>query len=90
MEIVNRLNESTSGNVDVSNQTFLIVAATIYYHEANYEAVLRILHHADSLEWYKNAPYFYFPSLKLSFKDSGPKNIFEMQVSKQIFDLENL
>ena len=55
MEIVNRLNETTSGNVDVSNQTFLIVAATIYYHEANYEAVLRILHHADNLEWYKNA-----------------------------------
>jgi coatomer subunit epsilon len=55
VEIVNRLNETTSGNVDVSNQTFLIVAATIYYHEANYEAVLRILHHADSLEWYENA-----------------------------------
>jgi coatomer subunit epsilon len=55
VEIVNRLNETTSGNVDVSNQTFLIVAATIYYHEANYEAVLRILHHADSLEWYRNA-----------------------------------
>ncbi|KAL4717388.1 hypothetical protein ACJJTC_017275 [Scirpophaga incertulas] len=36
--------------VELTNEVFLIVAATIYYHEDNYEAALKILHGAESLE----------------------------------------
>ncbi|KAJ0174967.1 hypothetical protein K1T71_009108 [Dendrolimus kikuchii] len=35
---------------ECSNEIFLLVAATIYYHEENYEAALKILHNAESLE----------------------------------------
>ncbi|KAJ8898363.1 hypothetical protein PR048_003723 [Dryococelus australis] len=48
--IVSKLEQQTSGNVDVGNHTFLIVAATIYYHEGNFESALRILNQAEHLE----------------------------------------
>lgn len=48
--IVSSLDEQMSGNVDVSTHTFVIVAATIYNNERNYESALRILHQDDSLE----------------------------------------
>lgn len=48
--IVSSLDEQMSGSVDVSNHTFVIVAATIYNNERNYESALRILHQDDSLE----------------------------------------
>ncbi|XP_049871705.1 coatomer subunit epsilon [Pectinophora gossypiella] len=35
---------------ELANEVFLTVAATIYYHEENYEAALKILHGAESLE----------------------------------------
>ncbi|XP_041980647.1 coatomer subunit epsilon [Aricia agestis] len=41
-----RVNKGT----ELSNEIFLIVAASIYYHEDNYEAALKILHGAESLE----------------------------------------
>lgn len=50
--IITSLDEQMTGNVDVSNHTFVIVAATIYSNEQNYEAALRILHQDDSLERY--------------------------------------
>lgn len=39
----------TSG-VDASNDTFLIMAASMYYHEQNFDAALRYLNQSDSLE----------------------------------------
>ena len=39
---------SGTGNVDAGNTTLLIVAATIFCHETNYEAALRVLHSAPS------------------------------------------
>lgn len=48
--IVASLDEQMSGSVDVSNHTFVVVAAAIYTHERNYDAALRILHQDDSLE----------------------------------------
>ncbi|KAJ9591689.1 hypothetical protein L9F63_001776 [Diploptera punctata] len=42
--------EQASGNVDVNNHTFIIVAASIYYLEKNYDSALRILNEADHLE----------------------------------------
>jgi coatomer protein complex subunit epsilon len=49
--IVSNLDRQVSGNVDLSNHTFVIVAASIYYLEQNYDAALRILNEADHLEW---------------------------------------
>jgi len=49
--IVSNLDQQVSGNVDVSNYTFIIVAASIYYLEHNYDSALRILNEADHLEW---------------------------------------
>merc|ERR1719228_3148459 len=39
-----------SGSVDLSNSTFLLMAASIYYHEQNYDSALRTLHQSDNLE----------------------------------------
>ena len=50
-KIANELEQkliSGSGNVDAGNTTLLIVAATIFCHEGNYEAALRVLHAAPS------------------------------------------
>ena len=49
--IVSNLDQQASGNVDVTNHTFIIVAASIYYLEKNYDSALRILNETDSLEW---------------------------------------
>ncbi|PSN51336.1 Coatomer subunit epsilon [Blattella germanica] len=48
--IVTNLDQQVSGNVDVSNHTFVLVAASIYYLEKNYDSALRILNEADHLE----------------------------------------
>ncbi|XP_063598109.1 coatomer subunit epsilon-like [Penaeus indicus] len=48
--IVNDLESQLSGNVDLSNTALLIVAATIYCHEDNYEGALRALSQSDALE----------------------------------------
>lgn len=37
-------------NVDVLNISNLITIGSIYFHEQNYESVLRVLQQADSLE----------------------------------------
>ncbi|KAB7504542.1 Coatomer subunit epsilon [Armadillidium nasatum] len=50
VSIVNDLEQELSGNVNLDNVTLLIVAATIYTQEDNYEGALRVLNQADSLE----------------------------------------
>ena len=49
--VVNELESQLSGSVDLTNTALLIVAATIYSHEDNYEAALRVLNQSDALEW---------------------------------------
>uniref|UniRef100_A0AAR2KU24 Coatomer subunit epsilon n=1 Tax=Pygocentrus nattereri TaxID=42514 RepID=A0AAR2KU24_PYGNA len=49
--IVAELDKKMSKSVDVSNTTFLLMAASIYLHEMNTDAALRTLHQGDSLEW---------------------------------------
>lgn len=39
-----------SGTVDLNNHVLLIVAASIFYQEENYEAALRVLYPSDHLE----------------------------------------
>lgn len=48
--IVQNMDQVMGSGVDIANSTLLVVAASIYYHEQNYESALRILHQSDSLE----------------------------------------
>ncbi|XP_033750187.1 coatomer subunit epsilon-like [Pecten maximus] len=48
--LVRDLDSKMSGSFDVSNSTFLVMAASIYYHEQNYDSALRTLHQSDNLE----------------------------------------
>ncbi|XP_028825079.1 coatomer subunit epsilon-like isoform X1 [Denticeps clupeoides] len=57
--IVAELDKKMAKNVDVANTTFLLMAASIYFHEANSDAALRTLHQGDSLEW---RVFFFFLS----------------------------
>jgi len=48
--IIKELDSQMSGNVDLTNSTYLLMAASIYYHEQNYDSALRTLHQSDNLE----------------------------------------
>ncbi|KAM4884195.1 coatomer subunit epsilon isoform 2-T2 [Sylvia borin] len=48
--IVADLDKKMSKNLDVSNSTFLLMAASIYCHDQNPDAALRALHQGESLE----------------------------------------
>jgi len=48
--IIKELDSEMSGNVDLSNYTYLLMAASVYYHEQNYDSALRTLHQSDNLE----------------------------------------
>ncbi|RVE44749.1 hypothetical protein evm_010601 [Chilo suppressalis] len=48
--IVADIDARVAKGTELSNEVFLIVAASIYYHEDNYEAALKILHGSESLE----------------------------------------
>ncbi|XP_021106661.1 coatomer subunit epsilon isoform X3 [Heterocephalus glaber] len=48
--IVAELDREMSRSVDVANTTFLLMAASIYFHDQNLDAALRTLHQGDSLE----------------------------------------
>ncbi|XP_073960260.1 coatomer subunit epsilon [Choristoneura fumiferana] len=50
LAIVADIDARVQKGTELVNEVFLIVAATIYYHEENYEAALKILHGAESLE----------------------------------------
>ncbi|XP_052791835.1 coatomer subunit epsilon-like [Mya arenaria] len=49
-KIVRDLDSKMGSSVDVSNCTFILMAASIYFHDQNYDAALRILHSSDSIE----------------------------------------
>ncbi|XP_037972017.2 coatomer subunit epsilon [Plutella xylostella] len=48
--IVADIDARVAKGLELQNDIFLLVAATIYYHEENYEAALKILHGTESLE----------------------------------------
>ncbi|XP_006640066.2 coatomer subunit epsilon [Lepisosteus oculatus] len=48
--IVAELDKKMAKSVDVANTTFLLMAASLYFHEINTDAALRTLHQGDSLE----------------------------------------
>ncbi|XP_076037772.1 coatomer subunit epsilon [Oratosquilla oratoria] len=48
--VVSELETQLGGSVDLNNTALLVVAATIYCHEDNYEGALRVLNQSDALE----------------------------------------
>ncbi|XP_076465518.1 coatomer subunit epsilon-like [Babylonia areolata] len=48
--IARDLDSKMAGSVDVSNSTFVLMAASVYCHEQNNDAALRVLHQSDNLE----------------------------------------
>ena len=49
--IVADLDKKMAKSVDIANTTFLLMAASIYFHDKNPDAALRTLHQGESLEW---------------------------------------
>jgi len=49
-KILLELDSKMSGNVTVSDSCFLLMSASIYVHDSNFDAALRTLHQSDSLE----------------------------------------
>lgn len=45
------LDKKMSKSMEVTNTTFLLMAASVYFHDQNPDAALRTLHQAESLEW---------------------------------------
>lgn len=48
--LIHELDAKMSGNIDISNSTSLLMAASIYFNYNNFDAALRVLHQSDSLE----------------------------------------
>lgn len=49
-KVVAELESKMSSSVDASNDTFLLMAASIYFHEQNYDSALRCLRQSETLE----------------------------------------
>jgi coatomer protein complex subunit epsilon len=74
--IVNTLDQKMAANVDVKNSIFLVVAATVYFHEQNYDAGLRVLYQSESLECAALTLQIY---LKIDRLDLARKELKRMQ-----------
>nr|CAG4645692.1 EOG090X0A8E [Lynceus sp. MCZ IZ 141354] len=48
--IVSKIDQQMNGTVDLKNYVLFLSAATIYFHEQNYETCLKVLHQSDHLE----------------------------------------
>ncbi|XP_077988701.1 coatomer subunit epsilon-like [Glandiceps talaboti] len=74
--ILKDLDSKMSGSVDITNNTFLLMAASIYFHEQNTDAALRCLHQSESLEC---AALSVQISLKMDRVDLAKKELKRMQ-----------
>lgn len=74
-DIINQLEQKLSNYVD-DNDTLILVAATIYINDGNYESAYKVLHNSESLE----AQYMILDILlKLNRLDFAKKKLKEMQ-----------
>ena len=48
--LLKELETKVNAGVDADNDTFLLMAATVFYHEQNFDSALRCLNQAESLE----------------------------------------
>ncbi|XP_014665179.1 PREDICTED: coatomer subunit epsilon-like isoform X2 [Priapulus caudatus] len=48
--LLKTLDSKMSASLDISNHTFLLMAASVYCHEQNHDAALRVLHQSENLE----------------------------------------
>ncbi|XP_013780280.1 coatomer subunit epsilon-like isoform X1 [Limulus polyphemus] len=49
-KIVKEMDQKMTKSVDATNTTLLLIAATVYCHEENYDAALRVLQQTETLE----------------------------------------
>ncbi|KAL3277008.1 hypothetical protein HHI36_012370 [Cryptolaemus montrouzieri] len=70
------LDQQLTGSANVPNDSFALVAATIYSNENNLEAAYRVLHSSDCLEAYA---FIIHILLKLDRVDLAKKKLKEMQ-----------
>ncbi|XP_072038590.1 coatomer subunit epsilon-like [Amphiura filiformis] len=75
-KVVQDLDSKMSSSVDISNDTFLLMAAAIYYHEENFDAALRCLHQSESLECLALTVQTY---LRIDRVDLSKKEVKKMQ-----------
>ncbi|KAK9874887.1 hypothetical protein WA026_005699 [Henosepilachna vigintioctopunctata] len=73
--IVAQLDEQLVGSANVPTDTFILVAATIYSNENNWEAAYRVLHNSENLEAYA---FLITILLKLDRIDLAKKKLKEM------------
>lgn len=78
--ILKDLDHKMSSSVDMSNSTFLLMAASIYYHDGNYDAALRALHQSESIEC---AAFMVQILLKMDRVDLAKKELKRMQESDE-------
>ena len=55
--VIKKVETKLTAGVDVSNDVFLIMAASIYYLEMQYDQTLRVLNQSDSLEGYVSSHF---------------------------------
>ena len=70
--LLKELETKINAGVDADNDTFLLMAASIFYYEQKFDSALRCLNQAESLEgWVWHLSSLFFNSLSLSLFPSG-------------------
>ncbi|XP_074650759.1 coatomer subunit epsilon-like [Tubulanus polymorphus] len=74
--IIRDLDNKMSSSVDLSNSTFPLMAASIYYHEQNYDSALRVLQQSDQIDCMALMVQIY---LRIDRVDLAKKELKQMQ-----------
>lgn len=85
--VLKKLDEKMSGSIEVDNKTLPLIAASVYNHEGDYDAALRVLHSIESLECSALAIQIY---ITISRIDLARKELKQMQESDEDSTLTQL